>query len=203
MIRSLLLVHGAGSGPWVFDRWSDAFPDVTVAAVDLQDGLDVARARMDDYAAVVTRAAEPLPRPLALCGWSMGGLVALTAASAVQPERIVLVEASPSVEIQGRDESVSPRVGTFDPQDVYGAFPDGVRARPESQLARDERKRGISVPALPCRSLVVCGDAFPDDRGARLARLYGSELRRFHGFDHWQLVLEPEVRRAIADWLRT
>jgi hypothetical protein len=37
--------------------------------------------------------------------------------------------------------------GTFDGEAVYGAFPDGVRARPESLPARADRKSAAS----PCR----------------------------------------------------
>lgn len=146
MIRSLLLAHGAGSGPWVFAGWNEAFR-----------GL--------------------LPRPLAALGWSMGGLVVLAAAPLLQPERFVLIEASPPVEVQGGDESIVPRDGVFDPEKVYGRFPDGIAARLESQRARDER-------------------------GELLARYYGSKLRRFPGLDHWQLILRPEVRAAVGSWLR-
>jgi len=47
---SLLLIHGAGSGPWVFEQWMTAFPEIEVAALDLQEGLDVERASMRHYA---------------------------------------------------------------------------------------------------------------------------------------------------------
>jgi len=33
---SLLLVHGAGSGPWVYGQWPDSVPGLRVLAVDLQ-----------------------------------------------------------------------------------------------------------------------------------------------------------------------
>lgn len=202
MTCSLLLVHGAGNGPWVFDRWNESFPGVTITAVDLQAGLDVAHASMSDYRRALVTASVELPRPLALCGWSMGGLVALISAAEIDPARIVLLEASPPSEVQGTEESIVPRVGVFDPEEAYGAFPDGMAKRPESQFARDERKRGLSIPILACPALVVCGDEYPDDRGERIARLYGADLRHFAGFDHWALVLRPEVRNAVAAWLR-
>ena len=34
----LILVHGATSGPWVFDHWPAAFPGYDVRAPDLQAG---------------------------------------------------------------------------------------------------------------------------------------------------------------------
>jgi pimeloyl-ACP methyl ester carboxylesterase len=172
-----------------------------VVAVDLHGGLDVARASLDDYTAAVIAAAAGLPEPIALCGWSMGGLVVLRAALPLTPACVVLLEASPPAEIQGVDPDVCVTDGVFDPEAVYGPFPAGMRARPESSRARRERRRGISVPGLPCPSLVVHGDEFPTERGALLARLYGSETLAFPGLDHWDLVLDPRVRFAVARWL--
>jgi len=198
---SLLLVHGAGSGPWVFRGWETSFPGLSVFAVDLQAGLDVARASMQDYADSIIDAARGLPRPVALCGWSMGGLVALQAAGGIQPHSVVLIEASPPAEVQGFRDDVDPVVGTFDPEAVYGRFPPCMSSRPESLWARLERKRGISVPSLPCPSLVICGEDFPDERGTALAALYGSEVLHYPGLRHWDLVLDPRVREALSKFL--
>jgi hypothetical protein len=89
----------------------------------------------------------------------------------------------------------------FDPEVVYGSFPPGVRVRPESSLARAERKRGISVKTLPCPSLVVYGREFCDERGPPVARRYGSEEAYFPDLDHWGLVRDRRVRGAIAGFL--
>ncbi len=194
-----MLVHGAGNGPWTFDSWPDAFPDVDVRALDLPVGDG---ATMEDYASVIAdAAAESEHAQLALCGWSMGGLAAMMAAREVKPDRLVLLEPSPPAEIQGSDDTVELVRGTFDPEEAYGAFPPGIRARPESNLARAERKRGISVPSLPRRTLVVYGNSFPDDRGRRLAEQYGAEELEFPDLDHWGLVLDLRVAQAIAAWL--
>ncbi len=114
---------------------------------------------------------------------------------------VPLIEPSPPGEVQGFDADVAMVAGTFDPDDVYGRFPAGVPARLESSLARAERKRGISVPELPCPSLVIYGDEFGDERGTPIASLYGSEERDFPGLDHWDLVRNSRVREAIADYL--
>jgi pimeloyl-ACP methyl ester carboxylesterase len=198
---SLLLVHGAGSGPWVFGGWAESFPGIDVVAVDLQEGLDVAAASHDDYANSIVAAAASLPAPVALCGWSMGGLVVLQASLLMQPHSLVLLEASAPAEVQGFNPETEIGYGTFDPEKVYGEFPEGMPARPESSRARAERKRGISVPALPCRALVVFGDDFREERGTTLVHLYGSDHLDFPGFHHWDLVINPQVRIAIADWL--
>jgi pimeloyl-ACP methyl ester carboxylesterase len=164
-------------------------------------GLNVAQAAMSNYAAVIVRAAEWLPRPLALCGWSSGGLAAMMAARQAEADLLILLETSPPGEVQGFDESVPLEPGTFDPEETYGAFPPGMRARPESSFARGERKRGISVPSLPCPALVVSGDDFPEERGTSLAAHYGAEELRFPGLDHWGLVLDERVRAALAGYL--
>lgn len=188
---TLVLVHGAGSGPWVFEGW-----DGDVLAVDLQAGLDPASASMEDYARVLSGACAPLAR-VAVCGWSMGGLVAMMVAARLDPDALILIEPSPPAELQGRAE-VADATGTFDPEDVYGAFPPGIRARPESSRARADRKRGIAVPTLPERTLVVYGDEFEDDRGRALARFYGADEAHFPGLSHWDLVLSPEVRDVVV-----
>lgn len=201
-VAAVLLVHGAGSGPWVYDGWHGAFGgEARVEAVDLQEGLDVARASMADYAAAVTREARILPRPLAVCGWSLGGLAAMLSAQHEAPDALVLIEASAPAEAQGVDSGVLPTPGTFHPEEVYGAFPAGMRSRPESSFARAERKRGIPVRSLPCPTLVVDGSDFPDERGRDLARLYGAAELAFPELDHWQLVLDPRVPAAVAAWL--
>lgn len=197
-VSSLLLVHGAGSGPWVFDGWSHSFTDRSVHCVDLHAGLDVASASMDDYVEIVLRSSQTLPRPVVLCGWSMGGLVVLQAAVRAEIFAVVVIEPSPPAEIQGLDSSVTPHDGTFDPEETYGPFPAGMPARAESTRARMERQRGISVPNLPCRSFVVYGDEFPEDRGRLVARLYGSEELSFPGLGHWDLVRDPCVPETIG-----
>lgn len=196
-----MLAHGAGSGPWVFDGWADSFPGVAVVAVDLQAGLDVGHASMLNYAAVLYRTAELFPPPRALCGWSMGGLAAMMAAGPAGAARLAVLEPSPPAEIQGHDPRVELQEGMYDGPAVYGAFPDGIGARPESSLARAERRRGIDVPALPCPGLVVYGDEFPDDRGRAIASHYGFDECHVEGTDHWGLVLHPEARDAVRGFV--
>jgi pimeloyl-ACP methyl ester carboxylesterase len=200
-VDSLVLIHGAGTGPDVFDSWAQDFPGIRVAAVDLQEGLDVGRATMNDYADRLVAAAHELPRPMALCGWSMGGLVALMGARSLNPAAVVLLEPSPPAEAQGFHPEVEPIDGTFDPEDVYGQFPPGMNVRLESLRARADRKTGISVPNLLCPSLVVCSSEFAADRGQVIAYLYDSRLVEFPNLDHWGLVRNPKVREVIAQFL--
>ena len=178
----------------MFDDWRH--PALDVVAVDLQEGLDVATASMRDYVEVAVGACRSATGPTALCGWSMGGLVAMAAAADAGVEALVVIEPSPPAEVQGAQE-VADATGTFDPEEVYGAFPPGIAARPESSRARADRKRGISVPRLPPRSLVVYGDEFEHERGRALAGSYGIEEAHFPGLTHWDLVLDPRVRERV------
>ena len=193
-----MLAHGAGSGPWVYDAWPSFFGGWRVETVDLQAGLEVAQASMTDYAGAVERAAVDGRRPLVLCGWSLGGLAVLMAAQRERADLVWMLEPSPPGEIQGFDLEVPLVSGTYDPEATYGTFPEGVSSRPESMLARAERKRGISVPVLSCPSVVVYGKEFPDVRGRAISALYGSEAMEFMDLDHWSLVLDPRIPEALA-----
>jgi pimeloyl-ACP methyl ester carboxylesterase len=184
----------------VFEGWAGREGRIELVAADLQDGVDVAAASMDDYAGNLRRLCAALPRPLALCGWSMGGLVAMMVAADVAPASLVLIEPSAPAEVQGT-HAVPDAAGTFDPEEVYGAFPAGIRPRPESQRARADRKRGIAVPSLPPRTLVVYGDEFGDERGRALVERYGIDEAYFGGLDHWGLVLDASVRERVFDYV--
>ena len=155
---------------------------------------------MTDYADAVVRACRASTAPVTLCGWSMGGLVAMMAAAEADPAALVVIEPSAPAETQGRAD-VADVTGTFDPEVVYGAFPSGISARPESSRARADRKRGISVPRLPRRSLVVYGEEFEHDRGRALAAFYGVEEAHFPGLSHWDLVLDPRVRERVFEFV--
>jgi len=147
-----VLVHGAGSGPWVYEGWEHYFPGVTVDAIDLQEELDVSKAFPRRLCTEGRRYPSSLPGPTSLCGWSMGGLVVLQATPAHKPPqcRAARVERT-----RRGDKSTTPTTelvdGSFDPEVVYGPFP-GRNARSARIDSRpSERKRGISVPTLPCR----------------------------------------------------
>lgn len=191
-------MHGATTGPWVFDDWVAAWPRGDVRVPDLQEGLVVAHAGMGDYADRVVSAAGD--GPAVLCGWSMGGLVAMMAASRCAAAGLVVIEPSVPVEIDGGDPQRTLEPGTYD-SSVYGASVPGMRHRPESLLARSERKRGISVPAVACPMLVVAGRDYTVERGRPVAERYGAELMLFPELSHFQLVVDSRVRKAIARWI--
>jgi pimeloyl-ACP methyl ester carboxylesterase len=191
-------VHGATSGPWVFDGWAARWPADDVRVPDLQEGLDVAHATMADYADRVLAAVGD--QPAILCGWSMGGLVAMMAARRCRPTALVVIEPSVPAEIDGGDPDRPLERGTYDAESVYGPSVPGMRHRPESLLARCERKRGISIPAIGCPLLVVAGRDYVDTRSRPVAEHYGGELLEFPTLSHFQLVVDQRVRDAVAHW---
>lgn len=207
----VVLVHGATSGPWVFDEWAfegwaDVWPDATVRIPDLQAGLDVAHATMSDYVDRVLDAVGD--RPSVLCGWSMGGLVAMMAAERCEsdswrrtPTALVVIEPSVPSQIDSGDPYWPLESGTYDAASTYGLSVPGMRHRPESLWARAERKRGISIPTVPCPMLVVAGHDFAPTRGRPVAEYYGAELVEFPELSHFELVVHPQVRDAIAQWV--
>lgn len=201
MLKSLILVHGAGSGPWIFDGWEGSFPGLDVHAIDLHADLDIARASMGDYANAISSRAATMDKPVALCAWSMGGLAALMACHADWCGALILIEPSSPAETQGLSPGVPVEDGVFDPEEVYGPFPKGIAARTESSRARGERKRGISVPEVACPLLVISGVEFGEERGEAIAGHYGAEHATFPSLSHWQLVFSPDVRQEIAAFL--
>lgn len=201
----LVLVHGAASGPWVFREWDAAFADVDVRVPDLQQGLDVARASMDDYADRVEDAlgAGPTAGPAVVCGWSMGGLVAMIVAGRRTLDALVLVEPSLPREVGGgADPGVTLEEGVYSAEERYGPVQPGTRHRPESLRALSERRRGISVPAPGCPTLVVAGRSYAAERGEPVARHYGADLRVFAHLGHTELVQRAVVWDTVAAWLR-
>lgn len=61
--KSLVLVHGAGSGPWIFSSWRSCFGPIDLRSVDLLADIDVTNASMADYAGAVEGAAHEVPGP--------------------------------------------------------------------------------------------------------------------------------------------
>ena len=95
-VRAALLVHGAGGGGWDWNVWRGVFEAarLRVEAPDLEPvhgGL--AATRLEDYQVQVCAALAGLPRPRALVGASLGGLLALGAAA--DADAVVLVNPLP------------------------------------------------------------------------------------------------------------
>ena len=98
--RAVLLVHGAGGGGWEWNVWRGVLEAAgfQVAAPDLVPLRgDVAATRLQDYQAQVRAALAALPRPRVLVGASLGGLLALDAASFLRKHSMRTKPRRPSV----------------------------------------------------------------------------------------------------------
>lgn len=107
-IRHAVLVHGAGGGGWEWNAWRGVFAahGIEVFAPDLQPAWrGLAATTLDDYLAQVREAVQAVPRPRAVVGASLGGLLA--AACADEADAVVLVNPLPpapwSAQLPARD----------------------------------------------------------------------------------------------------
>lgn len=95
-MNSALLIHGAGAGGWEWNVWRGVFAasGLQVATPDLAASASgLASTTFDDYITQVRAAVYDLPRPRALVGASLGGL--LVAACADAADALVLVNPLP------------------------------------------------------------------------------------------------------------
>lgn len=225
----LVLLHGAANSARVWTFWQRELAARGWAsyALDLRghggsSPTDLSRTSMADYAADVGTLAAQLPQPSVLMGWSMGGLVAMMAAGAV--EAAACVALAPSMPARRRDMTVELRAGTFGPEE-YGiadrdpddqpSMPDLDREErllalaslgPESRLARDERGAGVVIERIACPLLAVTGT---DDRQWPRERYDGlwltADRLEVEGASHWGLVLSrralAQAAPAVVEWL--
>lgn len=95
-IRHALALHGAGGGGWEWNLWRGvlAASGVEVATPDLQpSATGLAATAFDDYLSQACVALRALPRPRALIGASLGGLLAMACAD--DADALVLVNPLP------------------------------------------------------------------------------------------------------------
>lgn len=225
----LILVHGAANSArvWAFWQHELARRGWPSHALDLRGHgqsapVDLGTARMADYADDVIALARTLRQPPVLVGWSMGGLVAMMAATACNAR--AWVGLAPSTPARGHDPSIPLRPGAFGAEE-YGivdrdpdrqpAMSDLDRAERvvaleslglESRLARDERKAGIVVEGTECPLLIVTGTAdtqWPRQRYDDLQ--FPVDHVSIEGASHWGLVLNrnvlPGIVSSVVGWL--
>jgi predicted alpha/beta hydrolase family esterase len=176
-IARALLVHGAGGGGWEWDMWCRVMRAHGMAchAPDLEPsraGLE--STRLADYIAQVRDALERLPRPRAVIGASLGGLLAIAAADLA--DALVLVNPLPpapwAAALPSREwPDVVPwhREARFDSTRRALADADEAthlyafrRWRDESGAVLREAQAGIALPTPACRSLCIASNADAD-----------------------------------------
>lgn len=221
-IRHVLLIHGAGGGGWEWTLWCELLRarGLLAHAPDLRPAPGgLASTGFDDYAAQARAALEALPRPRALIGASLGGLLALRCADAA--DALVLVNPLPpapwSVRMPGRDwpalvpwrrdaRLASTRRALPDADDA-GALYAYRRWRDESGAVLRAAQAGIAVAAPACATLCVASardEDVPPELCAELARAWGAKLLQAPSPSHVGPLLgrgAVELAGRVADWL--
>ncbi len=227
----VIFVHGAGTSAPVWTYWQAAFVEAGWPTYNLDlrghgasGAVDLARVGIFDYVDDVNTLAGQLGTPPVVVGWSMGGHIAVIAASGGGYAACVGIDPDPPA---GRvDESVELAYGLRTPEDIGYTLDGDPRQLPhmpdltieerriaqsslcdESLLMRSQRMRGILTERMPCPMLEIIGgldDYYPTEpsyRGVGLAN------RQVYVADssHWGLVLSRRVLATllpqVLDWL--
>ncbi|MGY1410379.1 MULTISPECIES: alpha/beta fold hydrolase [unclassified Luteimonas] len=212
-LRSVLMVHGGGGGGWEWVMWQGVFEAarLQVNAPDLQASpRGLSETRFDDYAAQVRMGLEALPRPRAVVGASLGGLLAAVCADAA--DAAVLVNPLPPApwhaQLPHRDwPDVVPWQRDARLTGTRRALPDADEAtalfafrhwRDESGRAMREAYAGITVarPACPLLCIVsMVDDDVPPALTAAFAGDWDASLLRAQAVSH----VGPLLGRGAAD----
>jgi pimeloyl-ACP methyl ester carboxylesterase len=139
-MTTIVMVHGAFCGGWVFDRFRTPFEAAgfEVLAPDLRGHADgdpagaVVGVSMTDYAADIARLCAEQAAPPVLLGHSMGGLVAQLAARKAEIRALVLLAPSPPWGVA--HSSLEEAATAFGVQ-MMGAFSSGALS-PDTSLMR-------------------------------------------------------------------
>lgn len=198
-IASAVLVHGAGGGGWEWNVWRRVFQahGIEVSAPDLEPArAGLADTSLGDYMAQVRSGIVAMPRPRALVGASLGGLLALACAG--EADALVLVNPLPpapwAVDLPSRDRDdvvawrrnarlPSTRRALPDSDDATALFAFR-RWRDESGRVLREAHAGVALSAPACRTLCIASTAdedVPPEVPDRMAEAWGFESWRVPG----------------------
>lgn len=212
-LPSLLLVHGAANGAWVWDFWRRELRALgwTVNVIDLRGHgrslpVDFSLVTMEDYLADLTSVAAQVTaaegRHPVIGGWSMGGLVAMMYAAAhQQTPALLLFSPSPPLQVAGRaspEEIRSTPSGPYGPE-LYGIIPEDPQASRAAlhDLSDAEaavvlqQSAGAQDSGLARRQRRRGISIAPGSIRCPALVLYGEEDRQF----------PPEVNRRLALYL--
>lgn len=212
-VRAVLLVHGAGGGGWEWNVWRGVFAaaGMQVAVPDLMPapaGLDATT--LDDYLGQTRDALHALPRPRALVGASLGGLLAARCADGA--DALVLVNPLPPAPWHARLPArewpdVVPWRRDARLDSTRRAMPDADEAtalyafrrwRDESGTVLREAHAGVAVGRPDCPVLCMAStvdDDVPPRITAALAAEWEADLLRLDAVSH----VGPLLGRGAAD----
>jgi predicted alpha/beta hydrolase family esterase len=222
-IARALCVHGAGGGAWEWRLWRGVFEahGIGCEAIDLRPAVGgLASTGLADYLAQVRAALDAMPRPRALVGASLGGLLALGCADGA--DALVLVNPLPPAPLASRLPTrtwpdivhwgtdarlASTRRALFD-ADEATAIEAMRRWRDESGRVLREAHAGLDVE--PPRSPVLCiasgrDDDVPPALTAACAFAWSADLMHLPHASHVGPLLGRDASHAAArvvQWLQ-
>ena len=205
---SILLVHGAANGAWVWDAWRAALRPLgwEVNVLDLRGHgrslpTDMSEVTMEVYVNDLESVCEQITaaqgqHPV-VGGWSMGGLVAMMyAAKTPDVPGLLLFAPSPPLEVQGRTPAGELReyaVTPFGPE-VYGVYVDDTEHSREvmpdltdEEIARVLARSAGATESGLARRQRKAGISVPSIAAPSML-IYGDQD-------------EPNMRRRIANHL--
>ncbi|MCX8213151.1 MAG: alpha/beta hydrolase [SAR202 cluster bacterium] len=183
--------------------------------------LDLSHTTMTDYAGDVRGFVAGLRAQPIVIGWSMSGLVAVMVASTGDAGACVALEPSPpanriyeTIKLgSGMFDSTEYGIKTADPQ-TQPSMPDLDLAErrialsslePESRMARDEHKRGITIEPLTCTLLLITSSGGANKIEEYDQHLPGGERYAAEGASHWGFLLNgrsvTKTVPAVLQWL--
>ncbi|GAA0723895.1 hypothetical protein GCM10009105_36210 [Dokdonella soli] len=224
MPQGVVCVHGAGGGGWEWGIWArvlgaNGFDVLAPDLVAIDAGLAVTR--FADYRAqVLAWCRGGGERPI-LIGASLGGLLALAAASDADPAALVLVNPLPpaGMDVQWPGAPHAPVIPWGRARSLAGtrrAMPDADDAarlyafrrwRDESGVALDEACAGVAIVPPHCPMLVLASERDADIPAAAsrtLAARLGADFEMIAQASHVGPLLGRDAARVAercTDWL--
>lgn len=218
----VLSIHGAGAGGWEWALWRAVFEarGARLHAPDLQPARDVVATRYEDYLSQVRAALSALPRPRALVGASLGGL--LVAEAAADADALILVNPLPPAPWHaalpartwpervawGRDArlaSTRAAMPDADPASALRAM-RGWRDEAGAVLQAAWDGRPVRRPAMPVLCIASRDDGdVPPTLTRALADAWGADFAWSGAGSHVGPLLgrhAVETARYAHDWLR-
>ena len=227
----VILVHGAGTTAGVWTYWQQGLVDAgwPACALDLRGHgvsapIDLSRTSIWDYVADVETVAAQFDRQPVVVGWSMGGHIAVMAASRGGFSGCVAIDPDPPA--TAIDDTVELEYGERSPDeigydlnadlDLLPGMDDLTRDEralaqralcKESRLMACERRRGIVIEQMPCAMLEILGgldDYYPTEPGYHDIGLADHRIL-VEEASHWGLVLNgrvlPGLLAQVLPWL--